>query len=347
MSISNGRRPARGKKRQATITDVAATAGVSIGTVSRYLNGYQVRRDNREEIEKAIESHGYARSAVASAMKTDTLHMVGLMVPNCDEFHAGLLASLVTLLRIEGLATLTYCHGNNQASVEDAFNVFRTHRVDALIMTGFDQASNRISEVVGGGTPVVLYDNELRGLNVDCVKVENFESSRRAVRHLAELGHERVAVITGNLSHWTAQQRLRGYQAALEEAGLQADPGLVFQGYWTKHDGYAAMGRAWEADKRPTAVFSCSARMTFGALTFLKDQGARVPNDISLVSFDDVEMFELFDPTITAVAQPVHRIAESIKDLVVSRLNQEEFHSRLVNLPCEIILRNSTRRLQS
>ena len=84
--------------------------------------------------------------------------------------------------------------------------------------------------------------------------------------------------------------------------------------------------------------------MTFGVLTFLREQGVRVPDDVSLVSFDDVEMFELFEPRITAVAQPAHRIAESIKDLVVSRLNREEFHSRLVNLPCEIILRNSTAR---
>lgn len=342
--MANLTRPPRaGKKRSPTITDVASNAGVSIGTVSRYLNGYQVRNDNRIEIEKAIENLSYSRSAVASAMKTDTLHMVGLLVPNYDEFHATLLANLARLLRAEGLVTLTYCHENNPASVRDAFETFRTHRIDALIMSGFEDASGRIEQLVDHGTPVVLYDNDLRGLNVDCVKVENMSASHRAVQHLIELGHTRVAIITGDVDHWTARQRLKGYTTALEDDGLTVDPSLIKHGHWEKHDGYAAMGQLWELDERPTAVFCSSARMTFGVLAFLKEAGVRVPEELSLVSFDDVEMFQLFDPAITAVAQPVAKIAEGIKDMVISRISRDETHSRVINLPCEIILRNSTR----
>ena len=124
------------RRRQPTIVDVAKMADVAIGTVSRYLNGFSVRRANRDQIEEAIDKLGYKRNAVAAAMKTDLTHVIGFMVPTFDEFHGATLEYLSRTIRRTGRALLTYCHGADPRVMEEALYFFATQRIDALIMTG-------------------------------------------------------------------------------------------------------------------------------------------------------------------------------------------------------------------
>jgi LacI family transcriptional regulator len=338
-------RPAT-RKRQPTIIDVAETAGVAIGTVSRHLNGLSVRRGNRDQIERAIETLGYHRNAVAAAMKTDLTQVIGLMVPTFDEFHGVMLEYLAHSIRRTGRALLTYCHGADPRIMQESLDFFATQRIDALIMTGEEALYHGVDELIQRGTPVIFYNNDLKGLPADRVFVDNQRASKRAVSHLLDLGHRRIAIIDGLHHDSSGLERFEGYALALGERGVAFDERYVVQGGWSVDGGYHGLATLMALDDPPTAVFASSYPMAVGALAWLKDRGMKVPDDLSLVSFDDVPLFRLHEMGITAIAQPVAKIADSLTSLLVSRLSHgADERPRTLTLDCDIILRGSTRRL--
>jgi LacI family transcriptional regulator len=334
------------RKRPSTIVDVANEAGVAIGTVSRYLNGLPVRPGNRDLIEGAIQRLGYRRNALAAAMKSDLTNTVGFLVPSMSEFHTAMLEQLGRRLRTAGRALLTYCHDDDAASVDDALKFFAAHRVDCLIMDGNEEARDGVRELVSGGTPVIFYDNDVPNLPVDRVLVENRGASARAVGHLLDIGHTRIAVLAGNQHNHTGRERLEGYLQALRERNVEIVPEYVINASWNENRGYAGMLRLLSLERPPTAIFSCNYNMAVGALALLKEYGRRIPDDISIASFDDVPLFRLHDVGITAVAQPIEKIAETITSLMVSRLSDEgaRHAPHTIMLGCDIILRGSTRK---
>ena len=335
-----------GRRRPSTIIDVANEAGVAIGTVSRYLNGLTVRRGNRDSIEAAIQRLGYRRNALAAAMKSDLTNMVGFMVPTLSEFHAPILEQLSARMRKQGRAVLSYCHNDDPASVLDAIEFFAAHRVDCLVMDGHEEALEGIRELFTGGTPVIFYDNDVSGPPVDRVFVENRAASARAVSHLLDIGHRRVAVLAGSTHNFAGRERLAGYLEAMAEHGIEVVPEYVIDAAWTENRGYAGMLRLLSLESPPTAVFSSNYNMTVGAMALLREHGRRIPDDISIVSFDDVPLFKLHEVGITAVAQPVDKIAETIAGIMTSRLSEEgAYHApHTITLACDVILRGSTRR---
>lgn len=343
----DGDKAVNGHKRQTTIIDVAEMADVAIGTVSRYLNGLSVRRPNRDRIEQAIAALGYRRNAVASAMKTDKTHIIGLLVPAFDEFHSLVLESLARSVRRTSRALLTYCHSNEPRLFRDALEFFGTQRIDALVMDATYIAYDEVDELARQGVPVVFYNNYVSGIAADRVVVENLKASYRAVTHLIDLGHTRVAMLTGDLRDSSARLRLEGYQTALRDRGVAIEPRYAAgPSDWGPVRAYAAMRSLMTLPQPPTAVFTSNYQIAVGALTWLKEQGLKVPDDLSLVSFDDVALFRLHDAGVTAIAQPLARIAEIITDLLVARLSRPDEHvAQTIVLGCDLILRGSTRRL--
>lgn len=333
------------RRRHPTINDVAVAAEVAIGTVSRYLNGLSVRRGNRDQIEAAIARLGYRRSALARAMKTDKTHIVGLLVPSFDEFHAQLLEVFARSVRRTGRALLTYGHSNEVQTFREALDFFRTQRVDALVMDATWVAYDLVEELADQRVPIVFYNNVVAGLAADTVTIENHRASYRAVRHLTDLGHRHIAALTGDLRDSTARERLSGYEAALRDGGIATDPRYLGPGDWHAERTYLWMKSLMGLPEPPTALFAANYQIAIGALTWLKEQGRRVPDDLSLVCFDDVALFRLHEAGITAVAQPMHRIADSITDIIAHRLSAAHDHSpQAIVHDCDIILRGSTRR---
>lgn len=336
-----------GKRRQATIVEVADRAGVAIGTVSRYLNGHPVRRGNRDQIEQAISELGYRRNAIAAAMKADLTNTVGFMVPSLSEFHAAVLEHLAKAMHRAGKALLTYCHEAEPKAIASALDFFVAHRVDCLIMDGRNDLDEPILDLIANGTPVIFYDNGWPGLPVDRVVVENRAASLRAVTHLLDIGHTRIGVLTGNVADWTGGERLEGYRQALLSRGIEPNPDYMVDTHWNEAEAYSGLLRLLSLDEPPTALFCCNYNMGVGALRLLREHGLKVPDDMSLVSFDDIPLFQLHEAGITAVAQPVAKIAESVTSIMTSRLTERGFahEPHTITLNCDLILRGSTRRL--
>lgn len=331
------------KRKNATIHDVAEMAGVAVGTVSRYLNGQPVRHGNRSEIERAIEALGFQRSAVAKAMKSDTTDVIGFLVPSFDEFHANLLNQLARLFRQSGRTMLTYCHDGDRKLLKEAVGFFANQRVDALVLAGSGDISVEIEMLIDRGVPVTVYNNDVMGLRVDRVFVENSAASFRAVDHLISVGHRRIATVYGLQDESTGVQRLEGYCQALKARGMAVDPECMHPGAWCEEGGYSAVQKFMSLGDPPTAIFSANYQMTIGVLEWMRERGLRVPDDLAIVSFDDVELFRLYDGGITAVMQPIGKIAESIASYVLSRLSGSELPDiRTRTLDCNIILRGSS-----
>lgn len=333
--------------RQATIVDVAKVAGVAIGTVSRYLNGHPVRGSNREPIERAIADLGYRRNSTAVSMKTNTTHIVGLMVPSLGEFHAALLDQLTRKMRQAGRAVLCYCHDMEPRSFMEGLEFFASHRVDAVVMDGNEDLRSGMAPYIDQGLIVVLYDNDLPGLAADRVFVQNRKASKRLVDHLLDLGHTRVATIHGNLKNSVGRERLAGYRDALKEHGVEEVPEFVVDGGWSETGGYAGMRDLLALPEPPTALFGANYNMTIGALRWLREHELSIPRDLSLVSFDDVPAFSVHQPGITAVGQPVEKLAEAITGVLAERLDDKgALGRRTLRIDNDIILRGSARRLR-
>jgi LacI family transcriptional regulator len=338
---------ASARRRHSTIIDVANAAGVAIGTVSRYLNGQPVRRSNRDQIEQAISSLGYRRNAIAAAMKADLTNTVGFMVPALSEFHSAVLEHLARAMRKAGKALLTYCHEADPDAIGDALDFFVAHRVDCLVMDGRNDVDDRINDLSANRTPVIFYDNGWPGLPVDRVVVENRGASFRAVTHLLDIGHTKIGVLTGNIDDWVGRERFEGYRQAMLGRGLEINPDYVVDTHWNESAAYAGMLKLLSLADPPTALYCSNYNMAVGALRLLREHDLKVPDDISLVSFDDVPFFQLHEAGITAVAQPVDKIAETIVGIMESRLSDRgSGHApHTITLNCNIILRGSTRRL--
>lgn len=336
-----------GRRRQPTIVDVANSAGVAIGTVSRYINGQPVRSANRRQIEEAINRLGYQRNALAAAMKSDVTNMVGFLLPALSEFHGALLQHVSRKMRSHGRAVLSYFHDVDSRSVAEGLEFFAAQRVDCLVIDGIESEAERIRAVVDKHIPVVIYDNDVPGLVVDRVYSNNRDASRRAVNYLLDIGHSRIGIVTGNRRDYTARERLAGYLDAFAGRGMAVDEDLVVDGKWTEQGGHQAMRQLLALDAPPTAVFSCNYNMTVGSLALFRETGLRLPDDLSLISFDDVPLFRLHETGITAVAQPTELMADTIVDLLLTRLDKRTSHAPFSTLllDCDIILRGSTRRL--
>ena len=313
--------------------------------MSRYINGHAVRSANRDRIERAVAELGYQRNAVASAMRTDVSHIVGLLVPSLGEFHAGLLEQLSHRIRRTGRAVVSYSHDLDPRSIVEGLEFFRSHRVDALILDGAAMPRERLLAFAEATPNLVFYDNDVEGVPADRVFVKNREASARAVHHLIELGHERIATIAGSLRTSAGALRHAGYGDALAGHGFTLDPELIIEAHWREDEGYSAARALFALARPPTAIFSANYNMTIGLLAWMHEHGLRTPRDVSIVSFDDVPAFRVHQPGITAVAQPIAKIADTVTSLLAARFAAPAAMGRhTVAIDCDIVLRGSSRR---
>ncbi|EEA93305.1 putative transcriptional regulator [Pseudovibrio sp. JE062] len=336
----------RDDRQAATIVDVAERAGVAVGTVSRFINGREVRKTNEMRIREAIKELGYQTNTFAQAMKTDVTKTVAVVMDGFDEFHTQVLSNAITQFFDHGYQVTTYHLKNEPGELDNLMSIMTARKFDGVVMSGTFNNTISLDQLRSLQKPIVLFNDEATGIDIDRVLVNNREASKRAVQHMIEMGHERIAIIKASDLQSSSRGRYQGFCDAMEEAGLQVRDEYICEGSWRLSDGYFALQQLMALDEPPTALFSVNYEMTMGVLEAMKEQGLQVAKDLSLVSYDDPYFFRLLTPSITAIAQPHDLIASRLVEMMLTRLNNGiSSSSRKMTVSCDVILRDSVVRL--
>jgi LacI family transcriptional regulator len=325
-----------------TMRDVARLAGVSITTVSHVVNETRpVAPDTRERVLAAVEQTGYTGDAIARSLVTGGTRTLGLALPLAGNPHApALVASVESAAALAGY-TLILADTHDDGDVERAtLRALRGRRVDGVLLTATSAAADGVlAELRRLGIPTVLLDRVPEHTGADQVGPENVQSTSDLVRHLGELGHRRIAMVTGPAAVSTSAERLLGYRLGLGRAKLVWDPELVASG--PARAAEAEMASLLALPAPPTAVVAGDGVVLVGVLRAARVLGLRVGSDLAVVAHDDVEWADLFDPPLTTTAQPVAEIAEAAVRLLVSRIADPDRPPTTVRVPPVFVHRRS------
>jgi len=326
---------------------VAAAAGVSLATVSHTLNDTAyVSPILRERVLKAIRRLNYRPNAMARGLRTKRSKTVGIIIPDIsDPFFHPIVRGAEDVLLHEGYTLLV---GNSDSDVKKEelyYNTFLLKQVDGIldIVSPSERTPEFLLQHNPETTPIVYLDRFHRGLRGDMVLLDDVDTSRRAVAHLIERGHQRIATITGPLILHNARRRLEGYRRALLESGIPVDEKLIREGAFDQPSGYEHAKALLGLSPRPTAILVCNALMTIGALHATFDLGVSCPREIALVSFSDMELFDLVRPSVTAFKQPVYELGAKAAEILVDRLKGKlRAPFRRITLKSELVPRESS-----
>jgi LacI family transcriptional regulator len=321
----------------ATIKDIAGRARVSTATVSHVINQTTyVSPALRERVIKAIRELNYHPNSVARSLKTKKSKTVGMIIPDItNPFFPAVVRGAEDVLHHEGYTLIL---GNSDGALQKEemyYRTFRAKRVDGilLIVSPSPSAPEYLRQHNPDGLPIVYVDRFHRGVRGDVVAAENIKGSSEGVSHLLTRGHRRTAIITGPLELINARQRLEGYKRALKAHRIPVMDELIRPGKFDVESGYEQTKYLLSLNSPPTAIFVSNALMTTGCLRAFRDLGVRCPDDVAVVSFDDLEWFDLSSPRITAVTQPAYELGATAAELLVKR-----FSGKLSGSPCRKLL---------
>jgi len=326
-----------------TIIDVARKAGVSTATVSRVLNGHpQVDPGLAATVLQVVKDLGYRPSRVARSLRTRRNHVFALIISDVrtGPFFGDVVRGVEDVAYGAGYS-LFLCNTDEDPAKEAAYiELAVAESVAGVILTPSGPRTD-LSPLLNYGIPVVLADRTLPTQQADSVLVDNVSGAYDAVRHLLDSGYRRIACITGPLSITTGHQRHAGYCKALHEAGVAVDDSLVRVADFRELGGQVAMEELLGLAQHPDAVFVTNHLMAIGALQAIAQAHLAVPDDIAIVSFDDMPWSALLDPPLTTVAQPAYDLGVESARLLLSRLEGYTGAARMVTLSPSLQVRES------
>lgn len=330
-----------------TIEHIAALADVSRSTVSRVLNNHpSVRPEVRERVLRVIEEQGYAPQAAARSLASSRTNVISLLIPRSainvftDPFYPLIIQAITEACAANGYLLMLWMAN---ADMEQQFyhRVVRARHCDGVILLASDIDDPLLPSLIKGPMPIVQIGRHPYFTLLNTVDSENREGARLATTYLIGLGHRRIATINGPLHRAVALDRRDGYKQALLEGGLPIVPELQAESDYSTTGGYAAMTLLLALKPRPTAVFVAGDAMVLGALSAVREAGLRVPDDLSLVGFDDLPLAASTSPPLTTIRQPVHALGTSAVEMLLAQFAGQQDEVRHVRLPVELIVRES------
>lgn len=318
-------RPPHNESDEVTIQDIARHAGVSISTVSRVLNKtVPVARAKRAAVLSAVEALGYRPNVVAQELARGHTLAVGVLPQGISNpFYSRLLKGVEQGLRGTPYYPL-FASGEAPDEEAQAFDMLLCHRIEALILIGGNIPDDKIVQL-SRRVPVVAIARHVDGLDARCVRVGNEQGAYKATRHLLDMGHRRIAHITGLRTHSDAIARRAGYERALADAGIARDPALLLEGDFDESSGLAAAESLVKAGTRFTALFAANDQMAVGAMLALSRHGVQVPRDVSVVGFDDQPSAAYTCPPLTTIRQPAVEMGRAAAQALVDELRGNRF----------------------
>ncbi len=333
-----------------SIKKVAEVAGVSVGTVSHVITGsVPVSESLKSRVQAAIRQLNYHPNHVARSLKTSKTRTLGIIVPDMTiSFFPQLIRGAEEAARLVDYSLIAVNSDDDGERQKNLLSLLRSQRVEGvlLVVAAAPTPLNQISLMIDAGIPVVCLDRIPDRVPVDTVSVEDREAAEIGVRHLLDMGHKRIAIVTGPLALKNERRRLQGYREAIEAAGMAVDEELIWPGNLRAADVTSTCrDRLLNAAKRPDALFCTNGPTALGVLRAFKECGLKTPDDIAFATFDELTVEDLFSPSITTVVQPAYDIGHRAAELLLDRINGESIEEPItVRLPAHLEVRESSAR---
>jgi len=327
-----------------TIEDVAKQAGVSKATVSRVVNGnYGVSEALRKRVLAAITALGYQPDRSARRLRGTTSEILGIIIPDIQNPYFTSVVRGIEDLAYDHQMNVLLCNTDDNPVKQEAYiRVMMAERVAGLILApSFGIAPEPLNQLAQLGTPVVLIDRSVSELPFDTVIVDNFQGAYNGTRHLIAQGHQRIAFVGGDLELSPGRERQAGYQRAMLDNGLPADPALMQIDHFKIESGQRITHQLLSLPQPPEAIFSASNLLTLGVLKAVREAGLRIPEDLALVGFDDMPWAsELYAP-LTAIVQPTYELGQEAMRVLLRRRSDPDRPIQTVTLRTSLIVRES------
>lgn len=308
----------------ATIKDISQETGLSLATISKYLNGGVLREKNRIAIEKAIKKLDYQVNEYARGLKSNKSRTIGVVIPELSNlFITHIISVMETILQENGYSVMICdCHTDGDRECR-AVEFLIQKRVDGIINMPVCQDGRHLQPALEKEIPVLLLDRPLEKISrmVSCVMIDNQDAARVATRRLLEMGHRRIGIIVGPQDVYTSGMRLNGYRMALEEYGVDPDEKLIAYGDYTVKGGHRQICHLLDGVPDMTAVFVTNYEMTLGALIAVNERGVQIPRELSFIGFDNLDLSLVVRPRLTIVTQPLEEIGKQAAELMMERLS--------------------------
>ena len=327
-----------------TIKDVARLVGVSTATVSHVINNTRhVSEGLKKKILEAIDELHYHPNAVARSLVKKKTHTIGIIISDIlNPFYTAIVRGIEDVTYESGYNVML-CNSDEDPEKEVLYiQILLERRIDGLVISSAfqDGVHPLISKLKM--VPLVTIVRKVRGSACDSVFGDNVEGVYQAVRHLIQLGHRRIAIISGPRGLSSGEERLLGYQKALGDHGITVDSNFIKFGDFKRESGYTLTKEVLQQKEGPTALFVANNQMTIGALNAVNELSLRVPEDLSLASFDDMEWYSFLNPPLTTVEQSPYVMGKTAGEMLLQRINRKRKGVKKIVIPSRLIVRQST-----
>lgn len=328
----------------ATMRDVARQAGVSISTVSHVINNSRaVSSGARERVEAAMAELGYKPNALARSLRRQQTHSIGMIIPDSANPFFAEIARGIEDASFSQNYHVVLCNTEGDLEKQITYtNLLIRNQVAGIVFVAAGISTELVEDLQQRQVPLVVVDREVPGVNVDTVLTDHYQGGRLATQHLVDLGHRRIACISAGSELSPSSERLTGYEDVLLENGLPVDEALIVRGDFQYKSGYEAGQKLLSLADPPTAVFAGNDLMAVGCISAVTQQGRRVPDDLSVVGFDDVRLASFTNPPLTTIAQPKREIGKLAVEMLLDRIHDLHSPARFERLDTELIVRCST-----
>lgn len=326
-----------------TIKDVARHAGLSIATISKYINGGNVLEANRILIDRAVADLDFKVNGMARGLKTNRTRTVGVLIPDLENiFCTSIVSNVENVLQEHGYSTLICDYRQDPEMERRKLDFLVDRQIDGLLMMPLIGCADALEQLHMRRIPVVLIDRPVKGVSCDTVLVDNLNASYDAVEQLMMQGHRRIGIISGPEDIHTAEERFKGYLRVHEDYNIPVEDALIRNGEYRTEGGYHQAIALMDMKPAPTAIFVTNYEMTLGAMMAINERNLRMPEDLSFIGFDNQAMAQILKPPLSIVVQPIRLIGETAAHTLIKRMKGDlSGYPALFRMKTELLMRES------
>lgn len=330
-----------------TIKDIAEAADVSVTTVSRVLNDKpDVSPNTRKKVLKKINELGYKPNSIARGLALQKTNTLGLIIPDISNpFFPDIARGVEDMANKNGYSIIFCNTDNEQKKEKEAIELMKEKQVDGILLSLSTINKKELKELRNVEYPVVQIDRKVPQIDYPSITIDNYKSAYTATEHLIKSGHQKIAHITGDLGTITGSKRLKGFKKAMNEANLNIKDSYIKKGNYSKKSGYQNMLDLLKSNNPPSAVFIANDLMSVGAYQAVFELDLSIPEDISIIGHDNIDVTKLLNPTLSTMAQPKYELGHKAVQILIEEIESNNLNNEKIVLTTEFKNRNSTRRL--